>query len=48
LVWLVIPERPKNGTIGFSHPAGTHNVVFWSFALAVYATVDMEPEPFWQ
>jgi hypothetical protein len=36
----------KDGNIGFSHPFGTHDDVFWSIALAVYATVNMEPEPF--
>ena len=36
----------KDGNIGFSHPTGTHDDVFWSIALAVYATAEMEPEPF--
>jgi len=36
----------KDGAIGFSHPNGTHDDVFWATALAVYATVDMQPEPF--
>lgn len=36
----------KDGTIGYSHPNGSHDDVFWSIALAVYATVEMEPEPF--
>jgi hypothetical protein len=36
----------KDGTIGFSHPQGTHDDVFWSIALAVYATAEMGPEPF--
>jgi len=36
----------KDGTIGFSHPYGTHDDVFWSIALAVYATADMAPEPY--
>jgi len=39
-------ELRKDGTIGFSHPNGTHDDVFWSLALAVFATVQMEPEPF--
>jgi hypothetical protein len=39
-------ELRKDGTIGYSHPNGTHDDVFWSIALAVYATADMEPEPF--
>jgi hypothetical protein len=36
----------KDGNIGYSHPAGTHDDVFWSIALAIYGTVEMEPEPF--
>ncbi len=36
----------KDSTIGFSHPNGTHDDVFWATALAVYATVEMAPEPF--
>jgi hypothetical protein len=36
----------KDGNIGFSHPNGTHDDVFWSIALAVYATVEMQPEPY--
>ncbi len=36
----------RDGNIGFSHPQGTHDDVFWSIALAVYATTDMGPEPF--
>ena len=36
----------RDGAIGFSHPYGTHDDVFWSIALAVYATSNMEPEPF--
>jgi hypothetical protein len=36
----------KDGAIGFSHPNGTHDDVFWATALAVYATVEMAPEPF--
>ena len=39
-------ELRKDGAIGFSHPNGTHDDVFWSTALAVFATVQMEPEPF--
>jgi hypothetical protein len=35
----------KDGNIGFSHPHGTHDDVFWSVALAVYATAEMGPEP---
>jgi hypothetical protein len=36
----------KDGNIGYSHPYGTHDDVFWSLALAVYATANMEPEQF--
>jgi len=36
----------KDGAIGYSHPNGTHDDVFWSIALAVYATAEMSPEPF--
>ncbi len=36
----------RDGTIGFSHPNGTHDDVFWAVALAVYATAEMVPEPF--
>jgi phage FluMu gp28-like protein len=36
----------KDGAIGFSHPNSTHDDVFWSIALAVYATVEMSPEQF--
>ncbi len=36
----------KDGAIGYSHPNGTHDDVFWSVALSVFATVQMEPEPF--
>ena len=36
----------KDGTIGYHHPQGTHDDVFWSIALAVYATSEMEAEPF--
>ncbi len=36
----------KDGSIGFSHPNGTHDDVFWSIALAIYATAEMSPEPF--
>jgi hypothetical protein len=36
----------KDGTIGYHHPQGTHDDVFWSISLAVYATAEMGPEPF--
>jgi hypothetical protein len=32
-------ELRKDGAIGFSHPNGTHDDVYWSLALAVCATV---------
>ena len=35
-----------DGGLSFSHPQGTHDDVFWSIALAVYATTDMAPEPY--
>ena len=36
----------KDGNIGYSHPTGTHDDVFWSFALAIYGTVEMVQEQF--
>ena len=36
----------RDGTLGFSHPLGTHDDVFWSVALAVYATAELVPEPY--
>lgn len=36
----------KDGQIGYSHPNGTHDDVFWSIALAIYATVEMVPEAY--
>jgi phage FluMu gp28-like protein len=36
-------ELRKDGTMMLSHPTGTHDDVFWSIALAVYATVEMKP-----
>ena len=39
-------EYRKDGTIGYSHPNGTHDDVFWSIALAVFASMQMEPEQF--
>ncbi len=36
----------KDGNIGYSHPNGTHDDVFWATALAVFATCEMEPEQF--
>jgi hypothetical protein len=36
----------RDGTIGYSHPNGTHDDVFWSIALAVFASMQMEPEQF--
>ena len=36
----------KDGTVGYSHPNGTHDDVFWSTALAIYGTVEMQPEPY--
>jgi hypothetical protein len=39
-------DQRKDGQYGYYHPTGTHDDVFWSIALAVYATVEMSPEPF--
>jgi hypothetical protein len=36
----------KDGNVGYSHPNGTHDDVFWSIALAIYGTIEMQPEPF--
>ena len=36
-------ELRKDGVIALSHPNGTHDDVWWSLALAVFATVDMKP-----
>jgi len=33
----------KDGSIVLNHPQGTHDDVFWSTALALYATVEMKP-----
>jgi len=38
-------ELRKDGSIAFNHPQGTHDDVFWSLALALYASVEMSPEP---
>jgi phage FluMu gp28-like protein len=35
-------ELRKDGAIALSHPSGSHDDVFWSVALGVYATVDMK------
>jgi hypothetical protein len=39
-------ELRKDGTMALNHPTGTHDDVFWSLALGVYATVDMKPLDF--
>jgi phage FluMu gp28-like protein len=36
-------EQRKDGTMGYFHPMGTHDDIFWAIALATYATVDMQP-----
>ena len=36
-------ELRRDGLIALNHPSGTHDDVFWSLALSVYATVDMKP-----
>lgn len=33
------------GTIGYHHPTGTHDDVFWAIALAIYAVKEAEPAP---
>jgi len=38
-------ELRKDGSIAFNHPSGTHDDVFWAAALALYAAVEMIPEP---
>jgi hypothetical protein len=35
----------KDGNIEYSHPNDTHDDVFWSIALVIYATVKMDAEP---
>jgi phage FluMu gp28-like protein len=35
-------ELRKDGALALSHPTGTHDDVFWSIALAMYATVEMK------
>ncbi len=38
-------ELRKDGSISFNHPQGTHDDVWWSVALALFATVEMTEEP---
>ena len=38
-------ELRKDGSIAFNHPQGTHDDCFWACALAVFASVNMQPEP---
>jgi hypothetical protein len=40
---LLPAQRRRNS---FHHPTGAYDDVFWSIALAVYATTEMQPEPF--
>ncbi len=35
-------EHRRDGTLALNPPSGTHDDVFWSIALGVYATVDMK------
>jgi hypothetical protein len=35
----------KEGTIGYHHPQGTHDDVFWAIALAVNAAAEIKPKP---
>ncbi|MCJ7470918.1 terminase family protein [Candidatus Bathyarchaeota archaeon] len=39
-------ELRKDGSIALNHPSGTHDDCFWACALALFATVEMQPEPF--
>jgi len=39
-------ELRKDGTYRFSHPENQHDDLWWATALALYATVEMQPEPF--
>ncbi|KPV64352.1 MAG: Terminase-like family protein [Candidatus Bathyarchaeota archaeon BA1] len=39
-------ELTKDGSIKFSHPAGSKDDVFWATALAIVATMELGPEPF--
>jgi len=41
-------QLKKDGSVDYNHPQGTHDDVFWAVALALYATVEMQPEPFVQ
>jgi len=38
-------ELRKDGSIALNHPQGTHDDVFWACCLALFATVEMAPEP---
>jgi len=38
-------ELRKDGTYRFSHPENQHDDLWWATALALYATVEMTPEP---
>jgi phage FluMu gp28-like protein len=35
----------KDGAIGFSHPNGTHDDVFWATCLSIFSTVEMVVDP---
>jgi len=39
-------ELKKDGTYRYYHPENQHDDVFWATCLALYATVEMAPEPF--
>jgi phage FluMu gp28-like protein len=38
-------ELRKDGTYSYYHPENQHDDVFWATALALYSTVEMQPEP---
>jgi phage FluMu gp28-like protein len=39
-------ELRKDGTYRFFHPENQHDDVFWAIGLALFATVEMAPEPY--
>ena len=39
-------ELRKDGAIGYSHPNGTHDDVFWATSPSSLRDCEMEPEPF--
>jgi hypothetical protein len=39
-------ELRKDGTYRFFHPENQHDDVFWAVGLALFATVELTPEPY--